>query len=675
MPRMSDFTDQMAKAAGQRGALAAIVHALDAETIAQFNDADWQAAADLAQALLQAGAFAQVLELQTALGPYLHNAKQAFVAIAATASTAAANLGLINQAITSLENAAHHLSSTSPPETAEQVLASLGRLYKQRGGDQTEAMLQHSDFSLALNCYEQAYARSGGVWSGVNVATLKLLLGDDVGARAHAIQLRAKLDAKTVNRPAHVTAHADHYRAVAFNAELQWQQASLGEIAQILNQFTIAKEHYANAAAMAQAHHRFADLASMRRQLRLILRAQDQSLEVLDEYLPTTKLMVFSGHRLDEHAGNQNTNAARFAPHQLAAVRASIDAVLKAPSIRIAYTALSEGADVLFAQAAIAHGLELNVVLSTDAEGLAQEWLNLGLGSFDAVIPDILAAASKVYALAPEGLIGEALDYRYANEILLGSALLRANECDATVCGLALWDGHTARGAGGTASMVELMQARMPLQVIDLPGAHDTHMSRASHAQNDLHTDGRKQTANDARPAIKVLLFADFVGFSKLSSKQTAEFVTRALPLVAQYIAQFESKGFEINTRNTWGDGLFLVFDQALAAAEFALGLQALLEKSQADFSFPLKLRIALHCAPVMLCIDPISQRPNVFGPNVSRAARLEPATAPGAVYASEAFAAQIKLVNAPDSPRCSYLAHLPWAKGYGSFPTYIVQR
>jgi hypothetical protein len=51
-------------------------------------------------------------------------------------------------------------------------------------------------------------------------------------------------------------------------------------------------------------------------------------------------------------------------------------------------------------------------------------------------------------------------------------------------------------------------------------------------------------------------------------------------------------------------------------------------------------LRIALHAGPVYSCIDPVTGNPNYIGSQVSHAARIEPVTPPGQVYASQAFAA-----------------------------------
>ena len=52
----------------------------------------------------------------------------------------------------------------------------------------------------------------------------------------------------------------------------------------------------------------------------------------------------------------------------------------------------------------------------------------------------------------------------------------------------------------------------------------------------------------------------------------------------------------------------------------------------------------------------------------------IEPVTPPGLVYASESFAA-LAAAEAATSFRCEYVGQTAQAKGYGTFPTYVVRR
>ena len=129
--------------------------------------------------------------------------------------------------------------------------------------------------------------------------------------------------------------------------------------------------------------------------------------------------------------------------------------------------------------------------------------------------------------------------------------------------------------------------------------------------------------------------------------------------------------------QNTWGDGLYVVFADVVACADFALRLLERLERF--DFgSFGFKLgeekkpgiRIGLHTGPVFEGHDSIIGRKNYFGSHVSRAARIEPVTAPGCAYVSEQFAAAVAVASGHDFV-CEYLGLQPLAKSYDVCPLY----
>ncbi len=638
-----DLLEQITAAQGNRGRLEAIFLTLAAST--QPVPA---ALAPLAQALLACGAFAQVLDL-VELGASYGSIEPA---LSAFAGTAAANLGLAQQAIERLHAAAAALGDESPATLKEEVFGTLGRLYKQRALERDGARERAHDFELSLKAYREAYRVSEGIWSGVNVATLSLLLDRKVEAQSLARTLSAQIDLQSVLPNETLK-------------EKQWRYAVRGETALLQNDLGTAAENYATAAAIAQDAFRFGEATSMRRQARLILQAQRRSPDLADLWMPTPMVVTFTGHRIDQAMADR-----RFPKTSLGLVRQQLQERLNNRQIRIAFCSLSEGADILFAQAALEAGLELNIVLPNDISALKNAWQDQDLGSYAAVVEPILAGASKVYELAPEGPTGTAIDYLYANEILLGSAILRAQECEGNLRGLAVWDRLPARGIGGTATMVaEMLALGLAVDIIDPLNASLRHMQgtpvQPMVARTEIAPTGHQMRA---------LLFGDFVGFSKLSTLNTIEFAERVLPALAKVIDGFEAAGKPIAVRNTWGDGLFLVLEDALDAALLALKIQECVSALAPYLRFPLKMRIALHYAPVLLMTDAISRRPNAVGPGVSRAARLEPATAPGSVYASEALATQLALRRYPNTPRYSFLKHLPWAKGYGVYPTYLIE-
>jgi class 3 adenylate cyclase len=174
-------------------------------------------------------------------------------------------------------------------------------------------------------------------------------------------------------------------------------------------------------------------------------------------------------------------------------------------------------------------------------------------------------------------------------------------------------------------------------------------------------------------PDIVSLLFADVKGFTTLHEDQIPAFVDGFLGTVARTLA---TSGVEPRLKNTWGDGLYFVFQHVRDAAVFALALSdAIRATDWTAHGLPeLTLRTGLHAGPAYACVDPVTGRPNYFGAHVSRAARIEPITPGGQVYASAAFAALARADDVREF-RCEYVGRTELAKGYGQLPMFVVRR
>ena len=159
-----------------------------------------------------------------------------------------------------------------------------------------------------------------------------------------------------------------------------------------------------------------------------------------------------------------------------------------------------------------------------------------------------------------------------------------------------------------------------------------------------------------------------------MQEDQIPGFVRQFLGNIAEVIESVKHRPL---CKNTWGDALYLVFERASDAGVFGLELGDLLVKKNLAMSasdVPINLRIALHAGPVFSCFDPILEKMTYVGTHVSRTARMEPITPPGEIYVSEAFAALAAAEGASDFT-CEYVGQIPQAKGYGTFPTYILRR
>jgi class 3 adenylate cyclase len=170
------------------------------------------------------------------------------------------------------------------------------------------------------------------------------------------------------------------------------------------------------------------------------------------------------------------------------------------------------------------------------------------------------------------------------------------------------------------------------------------------------------------------ILFADVVNFSGLATdEQVVAFSSEVLGAVARYT---ESSGYTLITRNTWGDGLYFVFEDARAAGLYALGLCDVMRSVDwTHFGLPgdLDIRVAVHAGPLYRFVDPVLGQPTWSGKQVVRAARMEPITPPGTVYASREFAA-IAAAERIDEFRCEPVGRVRLAKKEGLAPICVVQ-
>ena len=127
---------------------------------------------------------------------------------------------------------------------------------------------------------------------------------------------------------------------------------------------------------------------------------------------------------------------------------------------------------------------------------------------------------------------------------------------------------------------------------------------------------------------------------------------------------------------NTWGDGIFMCFDSVRACGLFALRLSTGVVYEQWELlGLPenTNIRVGVHAGPAIQLHDPLTGRSNFVGAHVSYAARIEPITPKGSVFASMQFAALAELEGSScvDTFKCRYVGNVSMAKSFGVFPTF----
>jgi class 3 adenylate cyclase len=172
---------------------------------------------------------------------------------------------------------------------------------------------------------------------------------------------------------------------------------------------------------------------------------------------------------------------------------------------------------------------------------------------------------------------------------------------------------------------------------------------------------------------IGAILFADVVGFSRLTSDvDVLRFFQEFLATVATLL---DDSRYTPLVRNTWGDGLYLVFASVRDAGVFALELcRVVTETSWVEKHLPadLNVRVAVHAGPLLSFVDPVTKQPTLSGKHVTRAARMEPVTPPGLVYASREFAALAAAQRVTEF-RCDAVGRVRLDKTAGVVPLFVI--
>ncbi|MBK6596223.1 MAG: DUF4071 domain-containing protein [Burkholderiales bacterium] len=525
-----------------------------------------------------------------------------------------------------------------------------GRLAKERflaakAGNERSAALQ-----AGIEAYCRSDALQPNLHARINAASLLRLAGDCA---------RSEILAHDILNQLVVNGHdQDHDGGGAHG---HWDLATRGEALLLTGQVAPAAECYRRAGHLAG--RRFGDIASMRRQLRLLSTVDPQAQRALDQ-IPGPRVIAFSGHMID----TDDRPVERFPPWLENAVYGAIDAQVAAALPLIAYTQAACGSDILFCESLLARSQEVNIVLPFAVDDYIVQSVLPGGAPWVARFERVLAAATSVTFATEERYLGDDTLFEHASNLIQGMAFLRARELAVAPEMLVVADSLQAGGMGGTlATQATWSMQAQSVKVIDLAqlGANPAHFANAPVDERPARVRAPLQNVVGGGRTIKSLLFADVKGFSHLAEEFFPAFFTTFLGLVPQTLQDIGVQPLEISSR---GDGLYAVFESPDEAADFALTLSAAVGAMDwAAMGLPTEthLRIALHAGPVFSAMDPVTQKLSHFGGHVTRAARVEPIVIPGQVLVTEPIAA-VLAARPATAFTCDLVGTEQLAKDYG---------
>jgi tetratricopeptide (TPR) repeat protein len=522
----------------------------------------------------------------------------------------------------------------------------------------SEGKAQRQEAAHAAELYGAVFARTHGYYPAVNAATMRLVAGDVAGSRALATTVLELL----------APSRADSYYEAATRAEAYL----------LLGNEARAVESLARAAQRNPDD--YAALATTRRQLRTICRLLGLNVQLLG-VLAGPAVVHFCGHRIADA-----DEVGRFARGAEAAVGSAIAEVIARHPSGFAYGSLASGADILWAEALLAAGSELHVVLPfAREEFVARSVASAGAGWVER-FERCLAGATTVSYATDDAFLGDDALFRYGTELAMGLAVLRARYLDAELRQLAVWDGGPANGAAGTSIDVATWRRGGHAATFVYPD-DDARITESDDRgpscapMEDLPAGGLEAPEfllpGDARRGgrvVRAMLFGDIKGFSKLTDEELPVFASRIL---GGFAAVLERHTEEVRFRNTWGDAVYVVLSDVAAAAHCALELQetmGAIDLEAEGLPLHLALRIGGHVGPVFPTYDPVLGTDGFMGSHVSRTARIEPVAPPGSVYVTQPFAAALVLDGGSEFV-CDYVGHMAAAKDYGHLRMYRLRR
>ena len=486
----------------------------------------------------------------------------------------------------------------------------------------------------AAEKYGEAYRRTGGDYSGINTASLLFVAGDIDEARALGQSVLDNLPAKS----------GEMGEAAYFTA------ATRAEAHLLLGNRAAAEDGLAD--AITRDPDNYIAHAGTLRQLAMILEAQSADAEWLNRHRPP-KAAHFVGHMFE--LGQEG------AASQEEAIRVAVIKTVESERIGVGYGAIAAGSDIVIAEAMLEASTELHLVQPCPDDVFVETSVRPYGESWVARFELCREAADVSYATADRSDFN-GLDKAFSSQIAMGKAILRAQSLATEAVQIAVWDEKPARGEAGTAHDVAYWRDTGLRQVILPFRLERTHLAC------------QPQPSRSFERKLMAMLFADTRGFGGLGDEQIPIFVEAVLGDLARCCERFETKPAHFNT---WGDGLFLAFDNISDAAKAALTLQNCfrsIDLTALGLPETLALRIACHYGPVQEQTDPFLGKPNIFGNQVVVASRIEPVAVPGSIYVSEPFATVLTISEA-DAFRCEYVGRLKLHKSSDPVPLFSLRR
>ncbi|MDR2268103.1 MAG: hypothetical protein LBD81_01475 [Holosporaceae bacterium] len=475
------------------------------------------------------------------------------------------------------------------------------------------------DLEISRELYLASFKRNQKTSTGINAAWLSWLTGDDQQAKQLSASVLKLLP--------------------PFGLEASFRELiDLSEAQLLIGREDDACKLYEEAMKQSE-NENYISIVAARQQLYFLREAGFKVPNAALEILTPPTIVVFTGHAID----HPSFQISLFPPEIEADVKRIITDKLKAINAKIGYSSASCGADIIFIEALQSIGGEINIILPFSIQDFVDTNVRHAGPRWEKRFEKILQNAHSVSFACEDRYLGHDMLYRFSNYVMHGSAVMRGKFLTTEPHLMAVWHSRTESLPGGPTDFIDRWSNISTLHLIDLDevsGAESTDKIEPSLVQiqkGTLSFDPFISKSPDR--VIKSMMFSDLSGYSKLQDEHIPSF----LDFLGKLQAAMDKIGVTLESLNTWGDAVFAVADSAIKIADFGLRYCDIIEslgRKYPEFPFPIRARISLHSGPVFIAEDPFIKKMNFYGGHINRAARLEPVTTVGQVYATQQFVA-----------------------------------
>ncbi|QNO26871.1 DUF4071 domain-containing protein [Sphingopyxis sp. OPL5] len=512
-------------------------------------------------------------------------------------------------------------------------LALAGRIWKDRAFDQ-RADERRPWLEKAAAAYHHAWEVSGATFPAINAASLFALLGD----RARGAALAEPI-------------------AAAGAAGNYWDAVTLIEALLLLGRGDEALRHAQAVDMMGSA--RAGDRASTCRQFARLAQSgaiEAASAAAIVDLLRPPPVGVYCG-RMFRAGGEGEAGAQR-----------AIAAALDAQPLSALIGPLACGADIIFAEEAIARGIDLTIILPFAEEDFIAQSVRSGGETWVARYIRCRDAAAMVHFASNTRFVSDDCQFILGSHTAMGLARLRARELESDAIQFAVVDpavaARSANAIAGTNADLALWQAHGGRTVTIAVGGLD----------RSLEFPPAPKPPEGTRRGLYAILFADFAGFSKLGEAELPIFAQEVMGGIGRVLDEY---GEAVLFRNTWGDAVYAIISDPAVAARIALDMQERLDVLPAGLGLEghqAGMRTGIHFGPIYRGQDPVVGNELWYGTEVTRTARIEPVTLVGQIYCTQPMAAMLALGDAREFD-CDYVGKVRLAKDYGELALYRLSR